>query len=99
MLRYLLAGLAVPLALACAPRTARADVSSWAFVGGGVTQLAQNSLASTTAPSMRVHFGMGSDPSHPLIFGGLFSWEPIFGHGSDLSLSFRTATHGYVNGG
>jgi hypothetical protein len=48
---------------------------------------------------MRVHFGMGTDPSHPLILGGLFSWEPIFGYGSDLSLSLRTATRGYVNGG
>jgi len=99
MLRHLLAGLAVPLALVCAARTARADVSSWAFVGGGVTQFAQNSLASTTAPTMRVNFGIGTDPSHPIIMGGLFSWEPLFGHGSDLSLSLRTATRGYVNGG
>lgn len=96
---HLLAWVACPLALLCAARPAHADVSSWVFVGGGVTQLAQNSLASSTAPSMRVNFGMGSDPSHPLIFGGLFSWDPIFGHGSDLSVVFRTATHGYVNGG
>jgi len=34
-----------------------------------------------------------------LIFGGLFSWEPHFGYGSDLSLSLRTATRSYVNGG
>jgi hypothetical protein len=98
-LRHLLVGLACPLALASSARTARADVSSWAFAGGGVTQLAQNSIASTTAPSMRVHFGMGTDPSHPIVLGGLFSWEPIFGYGSDLSLSLRTASRGYVNGG
>lgn len=41
---------------------------------------------------------MGSDPSHPLIVGGLFSLEPHFGYGSDLALSVRTATRGYVNG-
>jgi len=87
------------LALLCAARPAHADVSSWAFVGGGVSQLAQHALPSVTAGSMRVHFGMGTDPSHPLIFGGLFSFEPHFGYGSDLSLSLRTATRGYVNGG
>lgn len=97
--RQLIAWFAAPLATVCATSQARADVSSWVFVGGGVSQLAQNSLASSTAGSMRVHFGMGSDPSHPLIFGGLFSWEPLFGYGSDLSLSLRTATRGYVNGG
>ena len=91
--------LAAPLALLCAARPARADVSSWVFAGGGVSQLAQNALSSRTVASMRVHFGMGTDPSHPLIFGGLFSWEPHFGYGSDLSLSLRTATRGYVNGG
>jgi hypothetical protein len=88
-----------PLALLGAARPAQADVSSWAFVGGGVSQLAQNALSARTVPSMRVHFGMGTDPSHPLVFGGLFSWEPHFGYGSDLSLSLRTATRGYVNGG
>jgi hypothetical protein len=97
--RQLLAWSAAALALLCAARPARADVSSWVFVGGGVTQLAQNSLSSSTAASMRLHFGMGTDPSHPLIFGGLFSWEPHFGYGSDLSQSLRTATRGYVNGG
>ena len=91
--------LGAPLALLCAARPARADVSSWVFAGGGVSQLAQNALSSRTVASMRVHFGMGTDPSHPLIFGGLFSWEPHFGYGSDLSLSLRTATRGYVNGG
>jgi len=91
--------LAAPLALLCAARPARADVSSWVFAGGGVSQLAQNALSSRTVASMRVHFGMGTDPSHPLIFGGLFSWEPHFGYGSDLSLSLRTATRSYVNGG
>jgi len=87
-----------PLVLLCSAEPAHADVSSWAFVGGGVSQLAQNSLSSSTAPAMRVHFGMGTDPSHPLVLGGVFSWEPLFGHGSDISQSLRLATRGYVNG-
>jgi len=96
---FWLTSLACPLALLCAVRPAHADVSSWVFAGGGVSQLAQNSLSSRTVGSMRVHFGMGTDPSHPLVLGGVFSWEPHFGYGSDLSLSMRAASRGYVNGG
>jgi len=96
---HLLTWLACPLTLLCAARPARADVSSWVFAGGGVSQLAQESLSSRTVGSMRVHFGMGTDPSHPLIVGGLFSWEPQFGYGSDISQLVRLATRGYVNGG
>ena len=87
------------LALIFNARPAHADVSSWAFVGGGVSQLEQNALSSRTVSSMRVHFGLGTDPSHPLVCGGVFSFEPHFGYGSDLSLSLRTATRAYVNGG
>ena len=96
---HLLAWLGCPLALVCTARTAHADVSSWVFVGGGVSQLAQNTLPSQTVGSMRIHFGMGTDPSHPLVLGGLFSWEPHFGYGSDISQMLRLATRGYVNGG
>ena len=80
-------------------RSARADVSSWAFVGGGVSQLHQQALSSRAVGSMRVQFGLGTDPSHPLVLGGLFSLEPNFGYGSDLGLLVRGATRGYVNGG
>ena len=95
----LLAGFACALVPLCIAGPAQADVSSWAFVGGGVSQLAQNALPSTTMPAMRVHFGLGTDPSHPLVLGGLFSWEPQFGYGSDISQAIRLATRGYVNGG
>lgn len=64
-----------------------------------MSQLAQNALASSTAGSMRIHFGLGTDPSHPLVLGGLFSWEPHFGYGSDIAQAVRLATRGYVNGG
>src|SRR4051794_22693508 len=95
----LLAWLACPLTLLCTARSARADVSSWVFAGGGVSQLAQKGLDSSTVGSMRVHFGIGTDPSHPLVLGGLFSFEPHFTYGSDISQSLRLATRGYVNGG
>jgi hypothetical protein len=92
----LLIGGALSLLLGAKP--AHADVSSWAFVGGGASRLEQNTLSARTVSSMRLQIGMGSDPSHPFIVGGLFSLEPHFGYGSDLALSVRTATRGYVNG-
>ncbi len=91
--------LATCLGLTLSVRTAYADVSSWAFVGGGASQLQQQALSSRTVGAMRVQFGLGTDPSHPLVLGGLFSLEPNFGYGSDLALFVRGATRGYVNGG
>lgn len=86
------------LALLLQSRVAHADVSSWAFVGGGGSHLSQSALSARTVSSMRLQMGIGSDPSHPFIVGGLFSLEPHFGYGSDLALSVRTASRGYVNG-
>jgi len=80
-------------------RSARADVSSWAFVGGGATQLHQQALSTRTVGAMRIQFGLGSSPANPVVVGGLFSLEPNFGYGTDLALLLRGATRGYVNGG
>lgn len=94
----LLSSLAAGVGLWLGARTAHADVSSWAFVGGGVSQLHQEALSSRTVGSMRLHFGLGTDPSHPFVIGGLLSLEPHFGYGSDLAFLVRGATRGYVNG-
>jgi hypothetical protein len=96
---HILSWLAASFGLLLGARTALADVSSWAFVGGGVSELHQEALSSRAVGSMRLHFGLGSDPSHPLVIGGLFSLEPHFGYGSDLALLVRSATRGFVNGG
>jgi hypothetical protein len=91
--------LAASAALVCHARPARADVSSWVFVGGGTSVLKQEGLSTRAVPDFRLHFGLGSDPSHPFIVGGLFSFEPHFGYGSDLALLVRGASRGFVNGG
>ncbi|MEP7051649.1 MAG: hypothetical protein ABJB12_14905 [Pseudomonadota bacterium] len=90
--------LASSLLLLSRARTARADVSSWAFIGAGATQLHQETLSTRGVAAMRVQFGLGSSPANPFVVGGLFSWEPNFGYGSDLALLVRGATRGYVNG-
>jgi hypothetical protein len=81
-----------------ATRGARADVSSWVFVGGGASHLQQDGLPGTFMPSMRLQIGLGTPPSNPIVFGGLFSMEPNFGYGTDLAVLFRGASRGYVNG-
>ncbi len=76
--------------------TANADVSSWLFVGGGTTRL--DDSEKRWVPSLQLDLGMGSDPSHDFVVGGLGRTQTHFGEGTDLALLLRLATHGYVNG-
>jgi hypothetical protein len=90
-----LSGFAVAFALA-AP--ARADVSSWLFVGGGpgFTQYGESAL--DRQPTLQIESGLGTPPADTLIFGGIGRFHTYFGQGTDLGLMLRTATHGFVNG-
>lgn len=47
---------------------------------------------------MQLDTGLGSPPSGALMVGGGFRMHTFFGHGSDLGLLARSATHGFVNG-
>ena len=78
---------------------AKADVSSWLFVGGGVSQVGKfGADNSTRVPSLRLSTGMGTDPSRPFIVGGLARFDTLFGKGTDLTAALRLADNGYVNG-
>jgi hypothetical protein len=77
---------------------ARADVSSWAYVGGGATSFKQESLELKTDPTLAIETGIGTAPSHPLIVGGMFKLQALFGDGADLGLSLRLASRGFVTG-
>jgi hypothetical protein len=83
-------------ALAYAPG-AQADVSSWLFVGGGAAAVSTRGEEQVT-PDFGLDVGMGSPPSGALIVGGVWRFQPHFGHGTDFGLSLRTATRGFVNG-
>jgi len=85
-------------ALACAG-TARADVSSWAYVGLGPTWLKQRELRSHTDLKLSLETGVGTAPQNPLSVGGLFKLGALFGDGVDLGVSLRVATQGFVTGG
>lgn len=78
--------------------SARADVSSWLFVGTGPSWV-RHASGTTSQLSLQIDTGMGTPPSEPVVIGGLFRLQPHFGHGSDVALLLRTATRDFVNGG
>lgn len=92
-LTVLLAGGAVFLS----SDSAQADVSTWLGVAAGMGTVERFDLTSPV-PTLRLGTGMGTDPSHPFIVGGMLRVDTLFGRGTDLSLMLRLASHGYVNG-
>lgn len=91
-------GLLLLAGLVVAPRLARADVSSWLYVGSGPTWTRQGDQDFRNQLSLQIDTGLGTPPSGAVIFGGILHMQPHFGRGTDLALLFRSATHGYVNG-
>jgi hypothetical protein len=79
-------------------RPAHADVSSWAFTGAGPSWVESDQLELSLQPSLVIEAGIGTPPSHPIIFGGMFRIQTHFGEGTDLGLSLRTATRGFMSG-
>lgn len=77
---------------------ARADVSSWLFVGGGPSWHRQHGSALVLAPSLRLDTGFGTTPAAPLVLGWIADAQTHFGYGTDLGLSARLATRSFVTG-
>lgn len=86
------------LAALCAVAPARADVSSWAYVGGGTSSFKQHNLELKTDPTLAIETGIGSTPKHALVVGGMFKLQALLGDGADLGLSLRLATRSFVTG-
>jgi len=86
------------LAALAATDQARADVSSWAYVGGGMTSLKQKNLELKVDPTLAIETGVGTAPRHPLVVGGMFKLQALFGDGADLGISLRLATRSFVTG-
>lgn len=79
-------------------RPARADLSSWLFVGTGPA-LAERAGDSDRYLRLDLETGLGTTPENPLSLGGLFKLPIYLGGGADLSLAARLATRGFVTGG
>jgi hypothetical protein len=77
---------------------ARADVSSWLFLGVGPSLLDRPSVPREVVPSLQIDTGLGSSPGSPIAVGGLLRWHTRFGESTDFGLLLRTATGGYVRG-
>jgi hypothetical protein len=93
----------VPLAavavLVTTATPARADVSSWLALGGGVTtQLAQGAPSRDWAPAFTYSVGAGSSPLAPFVAGVLFRGTTMFTLGTDLGAAVRFATGGFARG-
>jgi hypothetical protein len=86
------------LAALVATGHARADVSSWVYVGGGMSSLKQRNLELKVDPTLAIETGVGTAPRHPLVVGGMFKLQAQFGTGADLGLSLRLATRSFVTG-
>ena len=92
-------------ALACgcvsltAASRARADVTSWLYVGGGAASSAMAGSATEVPAVFAAETGLGSPPEKDVIVGGLFKSLTYFGQGTDLGLVVRGASGGFVRGG
>jgi hypothetical protein len=89
---------AAALGLCLTAPGARADVSSWLFVGAGASLLDRPSVAREVVPSLQIDTGLGSSPANPIAVGGLLRMQTRFGEGTDFGLLLRTASGGYVRG-
>jgi hypothetical protein len=97
-MKYLTPGLGLAAALAySAP--ASADVSSWAYVGSGVSSFEQQGLERRVDPTLAIETGLGTPPTSKLVVGGLFKLSALFGDGADLGLALRVANRSFVTGG
>jgi hypothetical protein len=77
---------------------ARADVSSWMFVGAGPTTLKQEGFELDVKPALSIETGIGTTPSRPFAVGGMFKLHTLFGSGTDVAAALRVATQGFVTG-
>jgi hypothetical protein len=93
-LPFLLAPCSLLAALAWAA-PARADASTWVFVGGGAMGWRQGGSDFTLDSALSFDMGVGTTPDAPFVFGGLFRMTPLLGTGTDLALLARAATYGF----
>ncbi|HYQ14986.1 MAG TPA: hypothetical protein VEQ58_04500 [Polyangiaceae bacterium] len=77
---------------------ARADVSSWAYVGSGASAFEQRQQKLKVDPTLAIEAGMGTAPSQRIVVGGLVKFQTFFGDGTDLGLALRVASQGFVLG-
>jgi hypothetical protein len=94
-----LAFLASVVAFSAIAVSARADVTTWLALGTGAgvdhsTTLQQTNLSAAFSMSM----GVGSDPTHPVVVGGVFRSLTRFDQGTDFGFAVRATTGSFARG-
>ncbi|MET0591896.1 MAG: hypothetical protein ABW133_04305 [Polyangiaceae bacterium] len=74
-----------------------ADPSSWFSLAGGAGLWTENGTRRTPG-ALQLELGLGSSPASPVVVGGVFKALMFVGRGTDLALTLRTATGGFVRG-
>jgi hypothetical protein len=89
--------LALALALLFAGSVARADATSWLYVGGGAGVFDQADRESRGV--VQLDTGLGTSARHALVAGGLFRVQGFVGAGVDAGLAARVVSRGFAIGG
>ena len=87
-------------ALVCSvTRPARADVTTWLAFGAGLAVDHSTANHSTNwSPGFSTSIGVGSDPTHAWVLGGVFRVVSHITEGADLNIAARLTTGGYSRG-
>ncbi|HTV17268.1 MAG TPA: hypothetical protein VMG12_01315 [Polyangiaceae bacterium] len=90
-------GTALALALLAASPSARAQATSWLYVGGGAGVVDQGEQE--TRSTVQLDTGLGTSAEHALVAGGIFRVQGYLGAGADLGVAARLVTRGFAIGG
>lgn len=77
---------------------ARADASSWVYVGAGPAAFKQDGFELKVAPALSVETGIGTTPRRSYVVGGMFKLQTLFGEGTDLAVAVRVASQSFALG-
>lgn len=94
-----LASVGFAVAIGLAGGSARADVTTWLAFGAGLAvDHSTQTNATNWNPGFSASMGVGSDPTHAWVLGGVFRSMSRFNEGTDISLSLRLTTGGFSRG-
>lgn len=94
----LVAGLAVFGVTSAVAGVAHADTSAWVSANGGTAVYSMDGSDVVVRGTMAFDAGVGTSPTAPFLFGGLFRLAPILPEGVDAMFLARGATGGFQTG-
>lgn len=80
----------------CWSPLARAQATSWLYVGGGGGVIERDDRQSHAA--VQLDTGLGTSADRPLVVGGIFRVQGYVGAGADLGFLARVVTRGFARG-